>query len=223
MHTELHEMKLASLKDFAKHYLMIVLSILTALGLEAWIEHAHHRHAAEVSRQRMDQELAEVLKDIQRSEQINQKTLASLKAFDAQIVADLASGLDTTEVSKYILAHKSEATINTNWPTLPTNAWDAAVADQSVGWIDASTLRRYAAAYTSERILSNWLLHDSILLVDAPRLVDTITDLNMDRPVEPYAVLHSLRQMEQMLSTTISFSQGTAHDIQPILDNADRL
>ena len=46
MHLELPRTRLQSLKDFIKHYLMIVLSILTALGLEAWIEHVHHKHAA---------------------------------------------------------------------------------------------------------------------------------------------------------------------------------
>jgi len=216
MHLELPKIKIESLKDFAKHYLMIVLSILTALGLEAWIEHVHHHHAAEFSRRRMDQELTQVLKDIQHSVQIDQTSLATLKEFDARIVADLASGLDTTEISKHILAHRSEFTLNTNWPTLPTNAWDAAVADQSVGWIDAGTLQHYAAAYTSERTLSSWLLHDSTLLMDAPRLVDTLTDLNMGHPVEPYAFLRCLRQMQLMLSTTISFLQSTAQDIQPI-------
>ena len=49
MHLELPRVRIHSLKDFIKHYLMIVLSILTALGLEAWIEHAHHAHAAEAA------------------------------------------------------------------------------------------------------------------------------------------------------------------------------
>lgn len=34
MHLEIPKQKLHSLKEFASHYLMIVLSILTALGLE---------------------------------------------------------------------------------------------------------------------------------------------------------------------------------------------
>ena len=49
MHFELPRVRIHSMKDFIKHYLMIVLSILTALGLEAWIEHAHHAHAAEAA------------------------------------------------------------------------------------------------------------------------------------------------------------------------------
>ena len=46
MHFEVPKVKMHSLREFLQHYLMIVLSILTALGLEQWIEGAHHRHAA---------------------------------------------------------------------------------------------------------------------------------------------------------------------------------
>ena len=46
MHIELPKIRLHSLREFATHYLMIVLSILTALGLEAWIERVHHERAA---------------------------------------------------------------------------------------------------------------------------------------------------------------------------------
>ena len=110
---------------------------------------------------------------------------------------------------------KNDYALNTSWPSLPTNAWDVAVADQSIGWIDSASLQRYSAAYTSERTLSNWLLHDSTVLIDAPRLIDTLTDLKMDHPVDPYAFLRSLRQMELMLDNTVRFLQGTADDMKP--------
>lgn len=38
MHLELPKAQLKSFGDFLKHYLMIVLSILTALGLEAGLD-----------------------------------------------------------------------------------------------------------------------------------------------------------------------------------------
>jgi hypothetical protein len=220
MHLDVNKLPMASFKDFAKHYLMIVLSILTALGLEAWIEHSHHSHAAERSRQRMDQELSSVLQDIERAEQVNQKSLSNLKSLDAMIAADLASGLDTQVITRKILARKNDYTLNTSWPSLPTNAWDVAVADQSIGWIDTASLQRYSAAYTAERTLSNWLLHDSTVLVDAPRLVDSVTDLKMDHPVDPYTTLRSLRQMEVLLDTTITFLRNAAEEMKPAVGAA---
>jgi hypothetical protein len=215
MHVEVDRLPLASLKDFAKHYLMIVLSILTALGLEAWIEHSHHTHAAERSRQRMNQELRSVLQTIQHAEQMNQQSLSNLKSLDAMIAGDLAAGNDTREISRKILARKNDYTMNTNWPSLTTNAWDVAVADQSIGWIDTTSLQQYSAAYAAERTLNNWMLHDSMTLVDAPRLVDTITDLQMDHPVDPYTILRSLRQMEDLLNTAITFLGNTAEEMKP--------
>lgn len=215
MHVDVDRLPLASLKDFAKHYLMIVLSILTALGLEAWIEHSHHGHAAELSRQRMNQELRSVLLAIEHADEVNQQSLSNLKSLDAMVAGDLASGIDTREISRKILARKNDYTLNTNWPSLTTNAWDVAVADQSIGWIDTASLQRYSAAYTAERTLNNWLLHDSIVLVDAPRLVDTVTDLQMEHPVDPYTILRSLRQMEGFLNTTITFLRNTSEEMKP--------
>jgi hypothetical protein len=215
MHVDVDKPSLASFKDFGKHYLMIVLSILTALGLEAWIEHSHHNHAAERSRERMDQELSGVIKAMQQAEQVNEKSLSNLKSLDAVIAGDLAAGVDTGEISRRILARKNEYTLNTNWPTLTTNAWDVAVADQSIGWIDSASLQRYSAAYSAERTLNNWLLHDSTVLIDAPRLIDTVTELQLDHPVDPNTILRSLRQMEGLLDTTIRFLRNTAEEMTP--------
>jgi hypothetical protein len=57
MHLELPKLRLHTLADFIKHYLMIVLSILTALGLEAWIEHTHHDHAARLATTKIEAEI----------------------------------------------------------------------------------------------------------------------------------------------------------------------
>ena len=64
MHLELPKARVESLKDFLKHYLMIVLSILTALGLEGWIEHTHHAHAAETARAQIEAEIRANLAEV---------------------------------------------------------------------------------------------------------------------------------------------------------------
>ena len=217
MHLELPKVPLESFKDAAKHYLMIVLSILTALGLEAWIEHAHHSHAAAEASARMDDELGKVLAAIRESAAINQKELASLQAFDRLVSSDLDAGLDSAAINRQIHDRRHDYQLNANWPTLSTVAWDVAVADQSAGWIDAAALQRYSAAYTAERELGTWLQHDSTLVLDAPHLVDTLTDLQANRPLDPYAFLRSLRQMEMMLSSEISHLDGAARRIGPAL------
>ncbi|MEI7035556.1 hypothetical protein [Fulvimonas yonginensis] len=217
MHLELPNIRLHSLKDFLKHYLMIVLSILTALGLEAWIEHAHHSHAAAEASRRMDEELGQVIGAIERSAAINRKELATLRSLDTMVASALADGADASEINRRIHARRADYQLNANWPTLSTVAWDVAVADQSAGWIDASALQHYSAAYTAERELSTWLQHDSTLVLDAPHLVDTLTDLQAGHPVDPYGFLRSLRQMEMMLDSEVSHLQGAARRIAPAL------
>ncbi len=64
MHFEVPRIRMHSLRDFAQHYFMIVLSILTALGLEQWIEHTHHRHAAELASEQIETELRGTLDSI---------------------------------------------------------------------------------------------------------------------------------------------------------------
>ena len=220
MHLELPNTRLASFKDFAKHYLMIVLSILTALGLEAWIEHAHHAHAAAEASQRMDGELRKVLGNIEQSAAINQKTLATLQALDAQVTADLGANLDNAAINRKIQARRDDFRLDSNWPTLSSVAWDAALANQSAGWIDADALRRYSTAYTAEQELDTWLQHDSTLVLDAPHLVDTLTDLQTGHPIEPYGFLRSLRQMEMMLGSVVSHLHYAATRIAPAVDHA---
>jgi hypothetical protein len=217
MHFELPKVRLESFKDFTKHYLMIVLSILTALGLEAWIEHTHHSRAAAEASARMDDELRQVLAAIRESAAINQQELATLRAFDKLVTSDLAAGMDNAAIDQHIHARRDDYQLDANWPTLSTVAWDVAVADQSAGWIDADALQRYSAAYTAERELGTWLQHDSTLVLDAPHLVDTLTDLQAGHAVDPYAFLRSLRQMEMMLSSEISHLHGAARRIAPAL------
>lgn len=95
MHLEVLKVRLHSLKDFAKHYLMIVLSILTALGLEAWIEHAHHRHAA-----------------AEASTQIEAEIRANLAECDTDLQHDLAQMMRLRgirdEVTRGLKMHTSD-------------------------------------------------------------------------------------------------------------------
>ncbi|HTY50849.1 MAG TPA: hypothetical protein VMB48_14260, partial [Steroidobacteraceae bacterium] len=115
---------------------------------------------------------------------------------------------------------KSDYRLSTSLPEIPTTAWDVAVADQSIGWIESDALQRYSAAYTAVRSLGDLLQHDAILPLDAPRLVETMSDLQMERPVEPYVLLRSLRQMEAVVGSMVSSLQATADAIRPALSGA---
>lgn len=106
MHFELPRVRIHSLKDFIRHYLMIVLSILTALGLEAWIEHAHHAHAAAAASRQMSTELCHNLAETRDSLRRNNSTLQSIEKIDAMVIADLKSGLPDAAINQHIRAQK---------------------------------------------------------------------------------------------------------------------
>src|SRR5471032_1999554 len=67
-----------SVKEFAAHYVMIVVSILTALGLEALIAHLHHEHSAENAQHAIETELRTNLSELRINDAANMKRLTPL-------------------------------------------------------------------------------------------------------------------------------------------------
>lgn len=220
MHLELPKVRLESLKDFAKHYLMIVLSILTALGLEQWIESVHHQHAASTASARMDSELLADLGETRVAITQNARTLAIINQLDATVTADLKAGLPTTTINQHIQAHKDQYRLNLNWPGLSTDAWDVAVANQSAGWIDARALQRYSSAYAMLRQTKGWIEHDGVLLFNGPAVLDLQTDLQLGYSVDPRKFLYAVHQMKATIHSTQDELQALAKQLAQTLPAA---
>lgn len=203
MHLELPSTALKSFKDFLKHYLMIVLSILTALGLEAWIEHIHHRQAAEIASQQIDGEIRTNLAEVRKAlaEDVHQgDVLAHLRGTLEQ---SLKTNASSTDIEQNVLAqtHGFNFNLNLSWPTLRQQAWDVAVANQSASWIDSNRMYRYSAVYAAQRETAAALVSNLQLIIDGPRMIDTMTDLRSGS-VQPHELLHVVAQMEIMQEQT---------------------
>lgn len=204
MHLELPSAPLKSLKDFLKHYLMIVLSILTALGLEAWIEHAHHRHAAEVASAQIDTEIRTNLGEVHTALVEDTQRAASFAHIRDSLEQDLKANTPDATIVQHILAQTGNSGFNLNlrWPTLRQEAWDVAVANQSVSWMDKDRMYRYSAAYATQRETLSNLAANLTLVMNGPRMVDTATDLRSGN-VQPREFLHVIAQM------TVTLDQAT--------------
>ena len=138
MHFEIPKLPMRGYKDFAKHYLMIVLSILTALGLEAWIEHTHHAHAAATASTQIETEIRQNLADIQTDIDHDRERMESLDRLRDQLKADVESHASTEIVKQHIHELAPDGIyLDWRWPILRREAWDVAVANQSAGWIPA--------------------------------------------------------------------------------------
>jgi len=195
MHLELPKMRLHSLKDFTKHYLMIVLSILTALGLEAWIERSHHLHAAQTAGRQIRAEIQGNLDDVRASIKANEALIAPLNELDAAVSQDIRDGATAAVVNEHIRARRASFKLSVNWPTFASQAWDVAVANQSASWMDDAELRRSSAAYADLRNASDWITHDSVILLNAPGMAALHTRIDLGAPVDPLEFVTVLREM----------------------------
>jgi len=193
MHFEVPKVPMHSFKDFTKHYLMIVLSILTALGLEAWIEHSHHVHAAESANAQIEQELRGTLADVRLSFKTNEERFQPMRDLDAAISKDIRDGVPAATINQLIQARKDDFRLSLNWPSFASQAWDVAVANQSASWIDTARLRQYSAAYADLRDAASWMAHDSTITLDAPHMSTLRTRVNLGMQVDPVEYVSVLR------------------------------
>ncbi len=222
MHVEVPKLPIHGFKEFAKHYLMIVLSILTALGLEAWIEHVHHTHAAELASSQIDTELHANLAGLEATFQANRNRLASLKQLDQAITADIRANQPASAINQHIQSLKNQFTLSIDWPIFGTQAWDVAVANQSASWMDSATLNGYSAAYSKQRDAANWMTHDSTLFLDAPRMTALRTRINLGRDVDPIEFLSVLHQMIIASTGTQSHLQQVEAQLKQVLPGEHR-
>lgn len=180
-----------SLKEFAAHYLMIVVSILTALGLEAAVQHFHHAHAAEAAQQAMEAELRANLEDLRGSNADNVKRLKPLDELATLLLKDFDDGVPEAQIRQQI-AERAKAGVDLGlyYPRLRHEAWDVAVANQSASYLPPDVLRRLSIAYTAQREIT---LGGLTPFLDMPAFVDAMTDARIGAS-DPRAFLHAVRQ-----------------------------
>jgi hypothetical protein len=222
MHLELPSTALKSFKDFLKHYLMIVLSILTALGLEAWIERVHHRHAAEVASEQIDAEIRANLAEVREALAKDTHQADVLTRLRDTLELDLKTKAPNQDIDQLVLTqiHSFNFNLNLRWPTLRQEAWDVAVANQSASWIDSKRMYRYSAVYAAQRETAATLESNLRLVMDGPRMIDTMTDLRSGS-LDPHELLHVVAQMEVMQEQAKGDLSELEQRMQNALDDKD--
>lgn len=195
MHLELPKARLASLNDFLKHYLMIVLSILTALGLEAWIEHSHHRHAAATASAEIEAEIQGNLEQIEHIRVHDVERMHALEAVRDGLLHDLQAHDTDAVCLQHARARMPDGLyLDYRWPVLRHEAWSVAVANQSAGWIDGAQLRRYSTVYALQDASATLMTADMSMVLDGPRMNDAIIDLQTGT-LTAHDLLHVVNQM----------------------------
>lgn len=214
MHLELPKTRLNSFKDFAKHYLMIVLSILTALGLEAWIEHAHHQHAAATASAQIEAELGANLAQVRYMRDADGKRLAMLKGLYGYLIQAVKDGTEPAQVRQEVERRMQHYfSLSLQLPTLRHEAWDVAVANQSAGWIDAGQLRRYATLYAYQNDFERRIAFNTSVNLPDSKINEVDADLQVGN-ARPEDILHAVNSMASSVGDTAIALDGLERAFQ---------
>jgi hypothetical protein len=178
MHFEVPKAK--KFKEFGGEYVMIVISILTALALEQGLEHLHHRHLAHEAADKMNAELRGSIKAVSAALEHNEKKRQALHQVRDQLLAGIRAKTSDAELMKrFEQEWAGMMRLDLDTPSLHREAWEAAVANQAVTWLPREALEDYAGAYGALRDTSTYTYNGALMFLDAPRLMDTFSKAQM--------------------------------------------
>ncbi len=189
MHLEPLEKLPRSVREFLAHYSMIVLSILTALALEQAALSLEHRHEGSRAKDEIEQEIASNRKAVEASLQATRTNAEAWSALLRRTVAEVRSKQGTND-SRLATLVASEPLFRDALPSLKTTAWDAAIADHSVNYLDHEVLSRYSDLYASQRLFSQAMW--DTLRDNGVRNLSEITLAVYMQKAEPEATIRTL-------------------------------
>jgi hypothetical protein len=208
--------KSRTLKEFGGEYLMIVVSILTALLLEYMAETVHHTHRVHEASARMDAELRQNGRNITQVLAHNEDKLASLKKVREQMLEDMQHHVgDSAWMARLQREWGKQIELSIHDPTLRREAWETAVADQSLSWMARDELERYAWIYSEMRETATVLNGSGNQFLDGPRMLDVLSDAQMGEGEPKMA----FRMVNQMISA-YSSDDGNLQNLKANLDQA---
>jgi hypothetical protein len=206
MHFEVPKSK--KLKEFGGEYVMIVISILTALALEHAVQAVHHRQLAHEAGERIEAELRLNAKDVNDVLERNERDLKDIQRVRAELLKGIRDKVPDAELMAHFKSDwKAGLTLGIKVPTLRHEAWDAAVANQAVTWMPDAQLQRYVTAYADMRDVQTLVLPGGSNFIDGPRMMDTLSDLDTGTAT-PHQMLKTLSQLRSAYGSVDGNLQG---------------
>lgn len=226
MHVEVPKAK--TFKAFGGEYLMIVISILTALALEHGVQTWHHGHLAHEAAEKMDVELHRTIKEVTAALENNEKKRLALHQVRDQLLAGIRGKTSDAELmSRYDKEWREMMRLDMDTPTMHREAWETAVANQAVTWLPREALERYAVAYSVMRDTSTLNYSATMSFLDAPRLMNIYSNAQMgvSNPQELYRAASqmvmaydnldsNLKSLNTLLQNVVAENDG-AHGAKP--------
>jgi hypothetical protein len=217
MHVELPKTKLHSFREFAGEYAMIVVSIITALGLEHAVQSWHHRHVAHEATVRIETELRQNLKELETVLAHNRAEQAKTAKVFHGFLDELRRGVPEKEAIAHLMEQKNFLALSIHSPTLRREAWDVAVASQAASWMEPELLERYAGIYAHMR--DNQAIENGSAnkFYDGAQMINVATDVQLGRA----SAQDIARVLNQMLNAYGSFD-GNLELLRADMTKADK-
>lgn len=206
MHFEVPKSK--TLKEFGSEYVMIVISILTALALEHTVQAIHHKQLAHEASEKIEAELrvnAREVKDVLAHNERDLQQITRVRDELLQGIRDKAPA--DTLLARFKTDWKAGLVLSISVPTLRHEAWDAAVANQAVTWMDDERLQRFATAYATIRDVQTLSTNGGVSFLDGPRMMDAESDLETGMAT-PHEMLKALTQLRSAYGSMDGNMQG---------------
>jgi hypothetical protein len=192
MHFEVPKAK--SFKEFGGEYLMIVISIVTALALEHGVQTWHRRHVAEQAAVKIDQELRANAEDVATVQAHNEAEMRKLAEIAGELRTGIRNKVDDAVLMKRLVGEwRDSFNLSIKAPALRREAWEAAIASQAASWMPDETLERYASVYSRMREVQAIEFNGNGGL-DVARYNDVMSNLEMglSDPREIYRILNQM-------------------------------
>lgn len=204
MHFEVPKAK--TFKEFGGEYLMIVISILTALALEHAVQSWHHRHLAHEASEKMQTELRENIGGVKEALEFNEPKRQALEQVRDQMLAAIRDKTSEAELMRrFEQEWKPAVRMSFKRPSLSREAWEAAVANQAVTWMPREELERYASAYGWIRDTSAFSSSNLQSFLDGPHLRDVMSNVQMgsSNPQEIFRAVNQLLDLYYNLDANL--------------------
>lgn len=173
--------KARSFKIFAGEYVMIVLSIVTALALENGVRQWHQAREAREAARNLDAEIAVNLTEMRTVIAHSDGEIKRLARLRETLLADIRAGVGDREAIKHVMIESGERfTVSIRTPSLQREAWDVAVANQALSFMPQDQLQRYARQYANMRDIQSMLLGAGGSFIDRPQLSNVMSNLEMN-------------------------------------------
>jgi hypothetical protein len=218
MHFEVPKAK--KLKEFGGEYVMIVISILTALALEHAVQSWHHRHLAHEAAEKMQVELRENIKDVKEVLAFNEPKRQALEQVRNQMLTAIRGKTSDAELMRrFEQEWKPAVRLSFRRPSLSREAWETAVANQAVTWMPREALQRYASAYGWIRDTGAFANTGLQPFLDGPRLRDVMSNVQMggSNPQEIYRAVNQLLDLYDNLDANL---ESLNRLMQQVLDES---